>query len=60
MAKKFSQQIVIISGATCTNKSKLALEFAKQNNSAIINGDALQVYSDLKTLSAQPSLDDQK
>jgi tRNA dimethylallyltransferase len=60
MAKKFSQQIVIISGATCTNKSKLALEFAKQNNSAIVNGDALQVYSDLKILSAQPSLDDQK
>jgi tRNA dimethylallyltransferase len=60
MAKNFSQQIVIISGATCTNKSKLALEFARQNNSAIINGDALQVYRDLKILSAQPSLEDQK
>ncbi len=60
MAKNPLGQIVIISGATCTNKSKLALEFAMKNNGSVVNGDALQVYKDLKILSAQPSLDDQK
>ena len=58
MAKN-SNQIVIISGATCTNKSQLAcefaLDFAIQKRGAIINADAFQVYQDLKILSAQPS-----
>ncbi len=57
---KFARQIVIISGATCTGKSKFALEFALKNNGAIVNGDALQVYGDLKILSAQPSIKDQE
>ena len=48
MAKNPLGQIVIISGATCTNKSKLALEFAIKNNGSVVNGDALQVYKDLK------------
>jgi len=58
MAKN-SNQIVIISGATCTNKSQLAcefaLDFAIQKRGAIINADAFQVYQDFKILSAQPS-----
>ena len=55
-----AKKIIIISGATCTNKSKLALDFALENNGAIVNADALQIYRDLKILSAQPSLNDQK
>lgn len=53
-------QIIIISGATASGKSKVALEIAQKFNGAIINADALQIYRELPILSAQPSFAEQK
>jgi tRNA dimethylallyltransferase len=52
------KSIIILSGATATGKSKIAIEIAKNFNGVIINADAMQVYQDLPILSAQPSKDD--
>lgn len=57
MTKK---RILIISGATASGKSALALHIAQKRNGLIINADAMQQYSGLPILSAQPSKDDQK
>ncbi len=57
-------KILVISGATASGKSALALENAWKNNGAkesiIINADAMQQYSELPILSAQPTKADQK
>ena len=54
-----SQTVVIISGATASGKSALALKLAKENNGEIINADALQIYQELPILSAQPTAQEQ-
>ncbi len=51
---------IIISGATATGKSSLALDFSVFKDVAIINADALQIYKGLPILSAQPSVEDKK
>jgi len=53
-------QILIISGATASGKSGLAIELAKTKDIAIINADSLQIYQGLPILSAQPNQDEQK
>ncbi len=49
------RKILIISGATASGKSGLALEIAKRIDSVIINSDSIQLYKELPTLSSQPS-----
>lgn len=53
--KNCLDKIIIISGATATGKSAVALDLSKQINGAIINADALQIYRELPILSAQPA-----
>ena len=53
-------KIIIISGATASGKSKLALGLAKKCNGVIINADSMQIYQGLPILSAQPSKEDHK
>ena len=48
-------KIILISGPTASGKSKLALKIAKKINGEIINADSMQVYKELKILTARPS-----
>lgn len=48
--------VVCIAGPTASGKSAWAVSLAKSFGGEIINADALQVYSDLKVLSARPNL----
>ena len=50
------QKIIVISGATASGKSGLALEIANFKESVIINADSLQIYQGLPILSAQPTM----
>ena len=50
--------LYFISGPTSVGKSSLALRLAKKINGIIINADSMQVYSNLKVLSARPSKKD--
>jgi tRNA dimethylallyltransferase len=47
--------IVLIAGPTASGKSALAIELARHFGGVIINADALQMYRDLRILSAQPN-----
>ena len=48
-------KIILISGPTASGKSKIALKIAKKLNGEIINADSMQVYKELKVLTARPS-----
>ncbi len=47
-------KIILISGPTASGKSSFALKLAKKINGEIINADSMQVYKELKILSARP------
>lgn len=46
---------VLMAGPTASGKSALALKLARAANGVIINADSMQVYADLRVLSARPS-----
>jgi tRNA dimethylallyltransferase len=46
---------ILIAGPTASGKSALALEFARKTNGVVINADSMQVYRDLRMLTARPT-----
>jgi len=53
-------KIILISGPTASGKSNFSIKLAKKINGEIINADSMQVYKELKILSARPFLKDYK
>ena len=51
----FKSKIILISGPTASGKSHFAIKFAKKINGEIINADSMQVYKQLRILSARPN-----
>ena len=47
--------VILIAGPTASGKSALALRLAEQLGGEIVNADALQLYADLRLLTARPS-----
>jgi tRNA dimethylallyltransferase len=47
--------IILIAGPTASGKSALALRLARATGGEIVNADALQLYRDLRVLSARPT-----
>ncbi len=50
----FKSKIILISGPTASGKSSFAINLAKKINGEIINADSMQIYKQLKILSARP------
>ena len=50
---------ILIAGPTASGKSALALQLARDRGGRIINADSMQVYRELRILSARPSLDEE-
>ena len=46
--------VILIAGPTASGKSAAALALAKKLDGEIVNADAMQVYSDLRILTARP------
>jgi len=53
-------KIILISGPTASGKSDFAVKIAKKINGEIINADSMQVYKQLKILTARPNKEEQK
>ena len=53
-------KIILIFGPTASGKSSFAIKVAKKINGEIINTDSMQVYKQLKILTARPKKKDQK
>ena len=48
------KKIILLFGPTASGKSKLAIDIAKKIKGEIVNADSMQVYKEVKILSARP------
>ena len=51
---------ILIAGPTASGKSGLALALAERLGGVVINADSMQVYSELRILTARPTQDDER
>jgi tRNA dimethylallyltransferase len=59
MVTDLQKPALLIAGPTASGKSALALNLAQERKGVIINADALQVYSELRILTARPPPEDE-
>jgi tRNA dimethylallyltransferase len=50
---------VLIAGPTASGKSALAMAVAERHRGVVINADSMQVYRDLRIITARPSAEDE-
>jgi tRNA dimethylallyltransferase len=50
---------ILIAGPTASGKSALALAVAERHGGVIVNADSMQVYGDLRIITARPSVADE-
>jgi tRNA dimethylallyltransferase len=50
---------ILIAGPTASGKSRLALTLAQRLDGVVINADSMQVYRELRVLTARPSVEDE-
>jgi tRNA dimethylallyltransferase len=58
-SKRDQMKAVLIAGPTASGKSALALVLAEKYGGVIVNADSMQVYRDLRIITARPSLDEE-
>ena len=51
------KKVILLAGPTASGKSELAIYIAKKINGEIINADSMQVFKEIKILSARPEDD---
>jgi tRNA dimethylallyltransferase len=54
-----SKRAVLIAGPTASGKSALAVALAKSRGGVIINADSMQVYRDLRIITARPTAEEE-
>ncbi len=59
MRESVQKSVVLIAGPTASGKSALALRLARDRGGAIINADSMQVYRELRVVTARPSREDE-
>ncbi len=59
MISASDNKVVLIAGPTASGKSALALELAERAGGIIINADSMQLYRDLRILTARPTADEE-
>lgn len=53
------RKAVLIAGPTASGKSALALDLAQKTDGIVINTDSMQVYRDLRVLTARPAAEEE-
>jgi tRNA dimethylallyltransferase len=53
------RRVLLIAGATASGKSAAALKLAERLGALIVNADSMQVYADLRILTARPTPDEE-
>lgn len=52
-------EAILIAGPTASGKTKLGISLARQHGGVIVNADSMQVYQDLRVLTARPSVEEE-
>jgi len=55
-----NRRAVLIAGPTASGKSALALDLARRLGGAVVNADSMQVYRDLRVLTARPTQEEEE
>ncbi len=50
---------VLIAGPTASGKTALSIQLAKELDAWVVNADSMQIYSDLRILSARPTAEEE-
>ena len=50
-----ARQAVLIAGPTASGKSAMALKLARERDGIVVNADSMQVYAEMRVLTARPS-----
>jgi len=58
--KKGLRSALIIAGPTASGKSAMAMDVAEHFSGTVINADSMQVYKELRIVTARPSIEDEK
>ncbi len=53
-------RVILIAGPTASGKSALAIDLASELDGVIINADSMQLYKDLRLVSARPSDEEER
>ena len=59
MTGKPQKSALLIAGPTASGKSALAMRLAMERNGIIINADSMQVYRELRILTARPTVEEE-
>jgi tRNA dimethylallyltransferase len=59
MSRAADMRVVLIAGPTASGKSALALALAESLGGTIINADSMQVYRDLRIITARPTAEEE-
>ena len=59
MSRPMTASISAIYGPTASGKTALAIELARSTGAAILNADSMQIYSDLRIVTARPSAEEE-
>lgn len=54
-----SNRPILIAGPTASGKSALALRLARERNGVVISIDSMQVYGDLRVITARPTIEEE-
>ena len=54
--KNLKKKIILLFGPTAAGKSRLAIDIAKEFDGEIVNADSMQVYKEIRILSARPKI----
>jgi tRNA dimethylallyltransferase len=57
---KQMRRALLIAGPTASGKSAVALKLAEKSGATIVNADSMQVYADLRILTARPTLEEER
>ncbi|MGC2855589.1 tRNA (adenosine(37)-N6)-dimethylallyltransferase MiaA [Novispirillum sp. DQ9] len=56
---KPSSPLLVVAGPTASGKSALALDIAREVGGVVINADSMQVYRELRVVTARPSVEEE-
>ena len=59
MSTQPQKSVALIAGPTASGKSAMAIALARERDGVIINADSMQVYRELRILSARPTCEDE-
>ncbi|MEQ9814873.1 MAG: tRNA (adenosine(37)-N6)-dimethylallyltransferase MiaA [Azospirillaceae bacterium] len=60
MSQQAEKRVLVVAGPTASGKSGLAMRLGEAEDGTIINADSMQVYADLRILTARPPAADER